>query len=85
VVPLNAYSPKGKDCTAIPGVADVSCLGGGCAVRRCLNGLVPALDGSSCVRSALEHSHQYSQSENDVEVYDDAEIYGLEHVPLERL
>ena len=84
-MPLNAYSPKGKDCTAIPGVADVSCLRGECAVRRCLHGLIPALDGSTCVRSVPEHPHQHYQSEDDVEVYDDAEIYGLEHVPLERL
>jgi len=81
VVPLNAYSPKGTDCTAVPGVADVACLGGACVVRRCMKGLVPTFDASSCVP---EHHHHQSEIEsgpyNDVP----ARIYGLEHVPLER-
>jgi hypothetical protein len=80
VVPLNVYSPKGKDCTAIPGVADVGCLSGECVVRRCMKGLVPTFDASSCVP---EHHHQ---SEVESEAYDGvpARVYGLEHVPLER-
>jgi hypothetical protein len=77
--PLTAYSPIGKDCSTLPGVADVSCFAGECAVRRCLPGYVPALDGTSCIRKrSISQSH-----------FDDAEdiparVYGLEHVPLGR-
>jgi len=87
VVPLTAYSPQGKDCTAIPGVADVACHYGECAVRRCLPGLVPSADGSRCV---LKHpkSMQDYPAETYEEVYDpeyeQARVYGLEHVPLDR-
>jgi hypothetical protein len=84
VVPLTAYSPKGKDCTAIPGVADVFCQFGECAVRRCLPGLVPSADGTRCV---LKHPKSMQGSDHE-EVYDseydEARIYGLEHVPLDR-
>jgi CPL1-like protein len=72
---LTPLSPIGKDCSVLPGVADVSCLYGECFVYRCLPGYELALDHHSCVR-------KYSQ-------YDDAEdvparVYGLEHVPLGR-
>jgi len=77
--PLTAYSPIGKDCTTLPGVADVSCLGGECVVHRCLPGYVPASDGMSCIRK-----HELSQPQfvhaKDVPV----RVYGLEHVPLGR-
>jgi len=84
VVPLTAYSPRGKDCTAIPSVADVACEYGECVVRRCLHGLVPSYDGSSCVP---ENTHHHDSSKAEVE--EDSEFvpagaYGLEHVPLQR-
>ena len=48
--PLTAYFPIGEDCSALPGVADVSCLGGECVVHRCLPGYVPVFGGTSCIR-----------------------------------
>ncbi|VDC03225.1 unnamed protein product [Peniophora sp. CBMAI 1063] len=48
-LPLTPYSLRGTDCSALPGVADVSCHNGSCAVRRCLPGWTVALDRSHCV------------------------------------
>ena len=75
--PLTAYSPIGKDCSTIPGVADVSCLGGECVVQRCLPGYLLGLDGTSCIR---KHSISQSQFSNPEDV--PARVYGLEHVPF---
>jgi hypothetical protein len=77
--PLSAYSPFGKDCSSIPGVADVACLSGECVVRRCLPGYAPALDGNSCVRK-----HRISQFADAEEQDVSAKYYGLEHLPLGR-
>jgi hypothetical protein len=79
VVPLTTHSPVGKDCSTLPGVADVSCLGGECVVRRCLPGYLPALDGASCIRKHPTSQSQFFSPE-DVP----ARVYGLEHVPLGR-
>jgi hypothetical protein len=77
--PLTAYSPIGRDCSTLPGVADVSCLGGECIVNRCLPGYVPAFDGTSCIRKYHLSQPQFFDPE-DVP----ASAYGLEHVPLAR-
>ena len=76
--PLTAYSPNGEDCSALPGVADVTCLGGECVVHRCLPGYVPAFGGTSCIRKHLLQSLSESVYGKDVP----AKVYGLEHVPL---
>lgn len=84
MLPLTVYSPIGKDCSALPGVADVSCLAGECVVHRCLPGYVPAPSG--CVRKQHYHQHHHQHAtvaaveEEDVP----ARVYGLEHVPLAR-
>jgi hypothetical protein len=87
MVPLNAFSPKGTDCTSIIGVADVGCESGECVVRRCLHGLVPSSDGSSCVPKESKTSHHpdyLSEFGAEDDEYVPARLYGLEHVPLER-
>ncbi|KAI0074391.1 hypothetical protein K474DRAFT_66776 [Panus rudis PR-1116 ss-1] len=71
-VPLTLSSPVGVDCTTIPGVADVSCVTGSCAVHRCLPGYARSTDGSFCIRKAT--------IKGDPTAFD----YGLEHVPLKR-
>ncbi|KAH9475177.1 Protein priA [Psilocybe cubensis] len=44
------FSKKdGVDCTAIPGVSDVSCVEGKCVVRRCMAGFSINKSGDSCV------------------------------------
>ncbi|KAL0948236.1 hypothetical protein HGRIS_010836 [Hohenbuehelia grisea] len=43
---------NGVDCSAIPGVADVACVGGRCVVSRCMHGHSLSGDQSTCVRSA---------------------------------
>lgn len=58
-IALTPYSPIGEDCSALPGVADVACLHGECAIYRCFQGYRLAPDGHSCDR-------EYSQ-------FDDAE------------
>ena len=75
--PLTTYSPMGTDCSMLPGVADVYCLGGECVVERCLPGYVPALDGTSCIRRQYLPQSQFVHAK-DVP----ARVYGLEHVPL---
>jgi len=75
--PLTAYSPIGRDCSTIPGVADVSCLGGECVVQRCLPGYLPAPDGTSCIRKRSISQPQFSNPE-DVP----ARVYGLQHIPF---
>ena len=54
--PLDAFSPHGVDCTAIPGVTDVSCMAGSCVVNRCAPGFVVSEDSTFCVaaQSMLE-------------------------------
>ena len=79
--PLTAHSPTGTDCSVLPGVADVSCLGGECVVHRCLPGYVPAPDGTSCIR---KHHLPQSPSKSVYAVDVPARVYGLEHVPLGR-
>lgn len=37
VLPLTPFAPIGQDCTALPGVADLSCLSGECVVHRCMS------------------------------------------------
>ncbi|KAI0717829.1 hypothetical protein C8T65DRAFT_104117 [Cerioporus squamosus] len=54
VNPLDAFSPRGADCTAIPGVVDVACVSGACVVNRCAAGYTHASDGSSCFSVMLE-------------------------------
>ena len=49
VFPLTPFSPIGQDCTALPGVADVSCLSGECAVHRCMPGYALSHDGTHCI------------------------------------
>jgi hypothetical protein len=84
MVPLTAYSPKGKDCTAIHGVADVGCHFGECVVRRCLPGLMPSADGSRCVLTHPKSMEGYSSEEVYDSEYEQARVYGLEHVHLDR-
>ncbi|KAF5375869.1 hypothetical protein D9615_008246 [Tricholomella constricta] len=72
VIPLyNAQiGPEGVDCTAIPGVSDVSCVQGGCLVHRCMPGYEINATRDSC---------------DYIEDKDPSILparYGLEHVPL---
>ena len=76
--PLTTSSPMGTDCSTLPGVADVSCLGGECVVQRCMPGYLPAIDGTSCVRKHELSQSQFVHAEDVPE-----KVYGLEHVPLE--
>ncbi|TBU59822.1 hypothetical protein BD310DRAFT_876522 [Dichomitus squalens] len=48
MTPFDAFSPIGVDCTAIRGVADVSCRHGRCLVRRCTSGYAVTSDRSGC-------------------------------------
>ena len=49
VIPLGQEAASGTDCSALPGVQDVSCVRGKCVVERCQEGfaLLPA-DNSRC-------------------------------------
>ncbi|KAF8260047.1 hypothetical protein EI94DRAFT_1812253 [Lactarius quietus] len=82
VLPLTPYSPIGKDCTSIPGVADVSCQSGECIVHRCMPGYVLSRDGTSCISTQAHISWPHvALPKNDYE-YTQAMRYGLEHRPL---
>jgi len=84
VLPLAQSSPVGRDCTAIRGVADVSCLAGECVVRRCLKGYTSSPDGTRCYPERSTTSKPVvTGPEIDLKLVP-ASVYGLEHVPLER-
>ncbi|KIP11691.1 hypothetical protein PHLGIDRAFT_99111 [Phlebiopsis gigantea 11061_1 CR5-6] len=77
MVPFGRTPAHGVDCTAIPGVMDVSCVTGSCVVRRCQPGYVVSLDGSFCLHTATA---AMIQNTDDIP----AALYGLEHVPLKK-
>ncbi|KAJ7101298.1 hypothetical protein B0H15DRAFT_408269 [Mycena belliarum] len=67
-------SASGKDCTAIPHIADVACVAGGCAVQRCLPGFKISSAGDACVaESSLFRT-----------AFQAASAWGLEHIPLDK-
>lgn len=72
-VPLISGSPSGIDCTAIPGVVDVSCHSGSCVVHRCQPGYTVSMDQTFCIKKSQKHFQG-----GDVA----AGVYGLEHVPM---
>ncbi|CAL1694226.1 unnamed protein product [Somion occarium] len=74
-IPLTLGTPRGIDCTSIPGVADVSCSVGSCVVHRCLPGFVVSLDKTFCVRKGGVKFNGELPA---------AAAYGLEHLPLKR-
>ena len=78
--PLTPLSPIGKDCSVLPGVADVSCLSGECVVGRCMPGHPLSRDGTHCI-STQEHISPPHVAVPDEE-YIQAIRYELEHRPL---
>ncbi|KAH9975017.1 hypothetical protein BGW80DRAFT_1225325 [Lactifluus volemus] len=80
MLPLTPYTPIGRDCTSLPGVADVACMAGECVVQRCLPGYSVARDGNHCVSKHGKHS-EYDEDEADsVPV----RVYGFEHISLQK-
>ncbi|KAJ6571374.1 hypothetical protein B0H19DRAFT_1255357 [Mycena capillaripes] len=65
----------GTDCSNLPGVADVSCVAGGCAVRRCLPGFNLAASGKSCEKE--DHGPGFNFRDTLQAV-----VYGLDHIPF---
>ncbi|KAF8260046.1 hypothetical protein EI94DRAFT_1706601 [Lactarius quietus] len=80
-LPLTAYSPIGRDCTAIPSVAGVSCLYGECVVHRCMSGYTLSPDSASCISTQAHISRPHIAVPEDEEEYMRAIRYGLEHRP----
>jgi hypothetical protein len=72
----------GQDCTALPGVADVSCLYSECVVHRCMPGHVLSHDGKRCISTQAHISRPHVAVTTDDEEYMQALRYGLEHHPL---
>lgn len=74
---LDSASPRGMDCTAIIGVADVSCSAGACLVKSCVPGYQVSPDGTFCM---------LAQGIGKIHGHIDAELsaaaYGLEHIPM---
>ena len=79
MLPLTPFSPIGQDCTAIPGVADVSCLSGECVVHRCMPGYSLSHDGTSCISTRVHGSHPHVPLPEEDEEYMQALRYALEH------
>ena len=82
MLPLTPFSPIGQDCTAIPGVADVSCLSGECVVHLCMPGYAPSYDGTSCISTQTHTSGPHVGLSEDEDEYMQAIRFGLEHRPL---
>lgn len=76
MVPFGRNIASGVDCTAIPGVMDVTCNSGSCVVHRCQPGYIVSLDNSYC----LDGEKLARIQAGDVP----AAVYGLEHVPLHK-
>ena len=76
MVPLGKTPARGVDCTAIPGVEDVTCTAGACVVRRCQPGYTVSLDGSYCLQTEALTRIQAGDLR--------ASLFGLEHVPLQK-
>lgn len=72
-MPLVPGSPRGIDCTAIPGVVDVACHIGNCVVRSCQSDYTISMDRTFCIKKPSKHFKDGGVSTG---------IYGLEHVPL---
>ncbi|KXN91310.1 Protein priA [Leucoagaricus sp. SymC.cos] len=71
VIPLpGRHGQEGQDCTALPGVSDVSCMGGRCVVHKCTASYEIAPGKEECL---------YNE-DKDPEIL--AAQYGLEHIPL---
>ncbi|KAG8924971.1 hypothetical protein FRC00_004480, partial [Tulasnella sp. 408] len=47
-LPNPSSGPEGQDCTAIPNVSVVSCVGGECIIENCRKGFTKSEDGKSC-------------------------------------
>lgn len=45
-----ASTGAGQDCTAIPGVWNVACVRGACAIQTCAQGYKLSADGKSCTK-----------------------------------
>ena len=43
--------PEGVDCTAIPGISDISCFRGQCVVHQCVPGYEPNALEDSCIEA----------------------------------
>ncbi|KAN0135206.1 hypothetical protein V8E53_007097 [Lactarius tabidus] len=69
VFPLTPFSRIGKDCTALPGVADVSCLSGECVVYRCMPGYALSRDGTHCIPAQAHISRPHAAVPEDDEDY----------------
>ena len=78
VLPLTPLSPIGKDCSALPGVADVSCLSGECVVRRCMSGYSLSRDNTRCIPTRAHIPYVTGPDDELMQ----AIRYGLEHLPL---
>jgi hypothetical protein len=69
VFPLTPFSPIGQDCTALDGVADVSCLSGECVVHRCMPGYALSRDGTHCIHAQAHISRPHGAVLEDDEEY----------------
>jgi hypothetical protein len=47
-IPLHEDSPRGRDCSSIPGVTDVSCYNGACRVDGCMPGYRVSSNRRTC-------------------------------------
>ncbi|KAI0815378.1 hypothetical protein BC629DRAFT_865281 [Irpex lacteus] len=77
MIPFGHNLATGIDCTAIPGVVDVSCAAGSCVVRSCQAGYRLSESKDRCVPENLTKL-------GFLEGLVQAAAYGLEHMPLKK-
>ncbi|KAH7869098.1 hypothetical protein F5879DRAFT_220621 [Lentinula edodes] len=98
--PMDVVASDGKpglgvDCTIIPGVSDVSCQSGRCAVEKCMPGYAVSRDGRHCVPQEVNSS---DSSPHYIHHFDNtptqkgtlggkivaaaAAAFGIEHLPF---
>lgn len=77
MIPFGHNLATGIDCTAIPGVVDVSCAAGSCVVGSCQAGYRLSESKDRCVPENLTKL-------GILESLVQAAAYGLEHIPLKK-
>ncbi|KAJ4468850.1 hypothetical protein J3R30DRAFT_3554805 [Lentinula aciculospora] len=93
VVSSDGNPGHGVDCTTIPGVSDVSCNSGHCAVDKCMPGYTISRNRRHCDLEEVEeenkstshsthHSDKPQKSTLSEKIVAAAASFGLEHLPF---
>lgn len=78
VLPIFAKQKRGKDCTNIIGVLDVSCIDSTCVVHACKDGFVVSHDESTCLPAFTRESGDTTAADT---IYGNTSVYASDLAP----